>query len=40
MKETMMKKSVEIANKYFGLSPAVDFKMTYTNQFIRKNPGM
>jgi NitT/TauT family transport system substrate-binding protein len=40
MKEAMMKKSVEIANKYFGLSPAVDYKMTYTNQFIRKNPGM
>ncbi|HXV81093.1 MAG TPA: ABC transporter substrate-binding protein [Candidatus Binatia bacterium] len=40
MNEEMMKKSVAIANKYFGLSPAVDYKMTYTNQFIRKNPGM
>ena len=40
MKEEMMKKSVAIANKYFGLSPAIDYKMTYTNQFIRKNPGM
>lgn len=40
MKESMMKKSVEIANKYFGLSPAVNYKMAYTNQFIRKNPGM
>jgi NitT/TauT family transport system substrate-binding protein len=40
MKEEMMKKSVSIANKYFGLSPAVDHKTTYTNQFIRKNPGM
>jgi NitT/TauT family transport system substrate-binding protein len=40
MKEEMMKKSVSIANKYFGLSPAVDHKITYTNQFIRKNPGM
>jgi NitT/TauT family transport system substrate-binding protein len=40
MKESMMKKSVEIANKYFKLSPAVDYKMTYVNQFIRKNPGM
>jgi NitT/TauT family transport system substrate-binding protein len=40
MKEEMMKKSVAIANKYFGLSPAVDYKITYTNQFIRKNPGM
>jgi hypothetical protein len=35
-----MKKSVEIANKYFKLSPAVDYKTTYVNQFIRKNPGM
>ena len=40
MKESMMKKSVEIANKYFKLSPAVDYKTTYVNQFIRKNPGM
>ncbi|HXG50706.1 MAG TPA: ABC transporter substrate-binding protein [candidate division Zixibacteria bacterium] len=40
MKESMMKRSVEIANKYFGLSPAVDYRTTYTNQFIRKNPGM
>ena len=40
MKEAMMKKSVDIANKYFELSPAVDYKATYTNQFIGKNPGM
>jgi NitT/TauT family transport system substrate-binding protein len=40
MKESMMKRSVEIANKYFKLSPAVDYKTTYVNQFIRKNPGM
>ena len=40
MKEAMMKKSVDIANKYFELSPAVDYKSTYTNQFIGKNPGM
>jgi NitT/TauT family transport system substrate-binding protein len=40
MKDAMMKKSVDIANKYFKLSPAVDYKMTYTNQFIRKNPAM
>ena len=40
MKESMVKKSVAIANKYFKLSPAVDYKMTYTNQFIRKNPAM
>jgi hypothetical protein len=35
-----MKKSVEIANKYFKLSPGVDYKTTYTNQFIKKNPAM
>ncbi len=40
MKESMVKKSVAIANKYFKLSPQVDHKMTYTNQFIRKNPAM
>jgi len=40
MKESMVKKSVAIANKYFKLSPAVDYKMTYTNQFIKKNPAM
>jgi NitT/TauT family transport system substrate-binding protein len=40
MKEAMMKKSVDIANKYFELSPAVDYKTTYTNQFIGKSPGM
>jgi NitT/TauT family transport system substrate-binding protein len=40
MKDAMMKKSVDIANKYFELSPAVDYKTTYTNQFIGKSPGM
>ena len=40
MKESMMKQSTEIANKYFGLSPAIDYKITFTNQFIKKNPGM
>ncbi len=40
MKDSMMKKSVAIANKYFKLSPPVDYKMTYTNQFIRKSPRM
>ncbi|MEX0802900.1 MAG: ABC transporter substrate-binding protein [Candidatus Binatia bacterium] len=40
MKEAMMKKSVDTANKYFELSPAVDYKTTYTNQFVRKSPGM
>jgi NitT/TauT family transport system substrate-binding protein len=39
MKESMMKKSVDIANKYFKLAPAVDYKTTYSNQFIKKNPG-
>jgi NitT/TauT family transport system substrate-binding protein len=38
MREDLVKSSVAIANKYFKLSPAVDYKMTYTNQFIRKNP--
>jgi ABC-type nitrate/sulfonate/bicarbonate transport system substrate-binding protein len=40
MKESMMKQSAEIANKYFGLSSPVDYKAIYTNQFIRKSPGM
>lgn len=40
MKEAMMKKSVDTANKYFKLSPAVEYKMTFTNQFIPKKPGM
>jgi NitT/TauT family transport system substrate-binding protein len=40
MHEAMMQQSVAIANKYFGLSPAVDYKLTYTNQFIKKHPGM
>ena len=40
MRESMMKKSVDIANKYFKLSPAVDYQTTYVNQFIRKNPGL
>jgi len=38
MKEGLVKSSVAIANKYFKLSPQVDYKITYTNQFIRKNP--
>jgi NitT/TauT family transport system substrate-binding protein len=40
MKESMMKQSVEIANKYFNLSKPVDYKTTYTNQFIKKTSGM
>jgi len=39
MKEAMVKKSVLIANKYLKLSPPVDYPMTYTNKFIKKNPG-
>ncbi len=38
LKEDLVKSSVAIANKFFKLSPAVDYRMTYTNQFIRKNP--
>ncbi len=37
MKEDLAKKSVALANKYFKLSPAVDYRMTYTNQFIGNN---
>lgn len=40
MKESMMKQSTEIANKYFDISPAVDYKTIYTNQFIKRTPGM
>ena len=40
MKDSMMKKSVETANRYFKLSPAVDYKTTYSNQFIKKTPAM
>ncbi len=38
MREDMIKKSVAIANEYFKLSPAADYRITYTNQFIRKKP--
>ena len=38
MREEMIKKSVAIANEYFKLSPAADYRITYTNQFIRKKP--
>ncbi|MBI2360289.1 MAG: hypothetical protein HYV04_15555, partial [Deltaproteobacteria bacterium] len=38
--EAMVKASVEVANKYLELSPAVDYKITYTNQFVRKTPRM
>jgi len=40
MKEGMMKQTIEIANKYLNLSPAVNYKTTYTNQFIKKTAGM
>lgn len=40
MRESMMKHSTEIANKYFGLSVPVDYKAIYTNQFIKKGPGL
>jgi NitT/TauT family transport system substrate-binding protein len=40
MKESLVKKSVEIANKYFKLPKQVDYRTTYTNRFIRPNPGM
>ncbi len=40
MKESVMKKSIDLANKYLNLSPPVDYKTTYSNQFIKKNPGM
>jgi NitT/TauT family transport system substrate-binding protein len=34
MKEAMMKRSGELANKYAGLDKPIDYKMIYTNQFI------
>lgn len=40
MKESMVRKSVATANKYFKLSPQVDYKKVYTNKFIRPNPGL
>ena len=40
MQESLIKKSVAIANKYFKLSPPVDYKVTFTNQLIRKTPGI
>lgn len=39
MKESMMKQSVEIANKYFQLSKPMDYRTIYTNQFIKKASG-
>ena len=40
MKGSMVKKSVATANKYFKLSPPVDYTKTYTNRFVRPNPGL
>jgi NitT/TauT family transport system substrate-binding protein len=36
MKEAMMKRSAELANKYAGLEKPVSYQMIYTNQFISK----
>ena len=36
MKEAMMKRSADLANKYAGLDKPIEFKMMYTNQFIAK----
>jgi NitT/TauT family transport system substrate-binding protein len=36
MKEAMMKRSTELANKYAGLEKPVNYQMIYTNQFIGK----
>lgn len=38
MSEAKVKKSVEIANESFPLKPPVDYRITYTNQFIGKRP--
>jgi NitT/TauT family transport system substrate-binding protein len=36
MKEAMMKRSAELANKYAGLEKPVNYQTIYTNQFISK----
>jgi NitT/TauT family transport system substrate-binding protein len=36
MKEAMMKRSADLANKYAGLDKPIEYKMIYTNQFIAK----
>jgi NitT/TauT family transport system substrate-binding protein len=36
MKEAMMKRSAELANKYAGLEKPINYQMIYTNQFIGK----
>jgi NitT/TauT family transport system substrate-binding protein len=36
MKEAMMKRSADLANKYAGLEKPVNYKMIYTNQFISR----
>lgn len=38
--EAKVKASVDVANRYFKLSPPVDYKITYTNQFVSKTPRM
>jgi NitT/TauT family transport system substrate-binding protein len=38
--EAKVKASVDVANRYLELSPPVDYKITYTNQFVSKTPRM
>ena len=38
--EAKVKASVEVANKYLELSPSVDYKITYTNEFVSNTPRM
>jgi hypothetical protein len=36
MKEAMMKRSADLANKYAGLEKPINYNTIYTNQFIGK----
>lgn len=38
--EAKTKASVDVANRYLALSPPVNYKITYTNQFVRNTPRM
>jgi len=38
--EAKVKASVEVANKHLELSPSVDYKITYTNEFVSNTPRM
>lgn len=40
MKESMVKQTVDVATRYFDLASRVDYKTVYTNQFIKRNPGL